>query len=80
MANTGQPHSGGSQFFLVYWDSQLPPAYAVFGTVDAAGLTTLNTVAAGGIIPATDPQSGQPTPTDGKPKLPVTISTATVSG
>ena len=24
MANTGQAHSGGSQFFLVYKDSQLP--------------------------------------------------------
>lgn len=27
MANTGQPDSGGSQFFLVYQDSQLPPSY-----------------------------------------------------
>ena len=25
MANTGQAHTGGSQFFLVYKDSQLPP-------------------------------------------------------
>ena len=25
MANTGQPDSGGSQFFLVYKDSPLPP-------------------------------------------------------
>jgi peptidyl-prolyl cis-trans isomerase B (cyclophilin B) len=25
MANTGQPNSGGSQFFLVYGDSTLPP-------------------------------------------------------
>jgi cyclophilin family peptidyl-prolyl cis-trans isomerase len=29
MANTGQPHSGGSQFFLVYANSELPPSYAV---------------------------------------------------
>ncbi|HJP75372.1 MAG TPA: peptidylprolyl isomerase [Pseudonocardiaceae bacterium] len=72
MANTGQPHSGGSQFFLVYGDSQLPPAYAVFGTVDAAGLTTLSTVAAGGIAPGMNAQ-------DGKPRLPVTISAVTVS-
>ena len=28
-----KPHSGGSQFFLVYADSELPPTYAVFGTV-----------------------------------------------
>lgn len=25
MANTGQPHTGGSQFFLVYKDTKLPP-------------------------------------------------------
>jgi peptidyl-prolyl cis-trans isomerase B (cyclophilin B) len=73
MANTGQPNSGGSQFFLVYGDSQLPPAYAVFGTVGAPGLTTLNTIAAGGIVPEQNTQ-------DGKPKLPVTITKATVFG
>ena len=79
MANTGQPNSGGSQFFLVYGDSQLPPQYAVFGTVDATGMTTLNKIAAGGITPGTDPQSGAPTDTDGKPKLPVNISKAVVA-
>ncbi len=80
MANTGQPHSGGSQFFLVYGDSQLPPNYAVFGTVSPAGMTTLAKIAAGGITPGQDPQTGQPTPTDGKPKLSVTISRAVVAG
>ena len=35
MANTGQPGSNGSQFFLVYKDSQLPPQYTAFGTIDA---------------------------------------------
>ena len=72
MANTGQPNSGGSQFFLVYSDSQLPPSYAVFGTATATGLTTLNKIAAGGIVAA---QSA----TDGKPKLPVTITKAVVA-
>jgi peptidyl-prolyl cis-trans isomerase B (cyclophilin B) len=79
MANTGQPNSGGSQFFLVYGDTQLPPDYTVFGTVGATGMTTLNKIAAGGITPGTDPSTGQPTTTDGKPKLPVTITKAVVA-
>jgi peptidyl-prolyl cis-trans isomerase B (cyclophilin B) len=79
MANTGQPHSGGSQFFLVYKDSQLPPSYTVFGRVTPAGLTVLNRIAAGGITPGSDPSSGQPTPNDGKPKKAVTITQAVVT-
>jgi peptidyl-prolyl cis-trans isomerase B (cyclophilin B) len=72
MANTGQPHSGGSQFFLVYADSALPPSYAVFGTVSAAGLKVLDKVAAGGVA-GSNPQDGAPT-------VPVTITSATVAG
>jgi cyclophilin family peptidyl-prolyl cis-trans isomerase len=72
MANTGQPHSGGSQFFLVYADSALPPNYAVFGTVSAAGLKVLDKVAAGGVA------SGNPQ--DGAPKIPVTITSTGVRG
>ena len=34
MANAG-PDTNGSQFFIVFADSRLPPAYAVFGTVYA---------------------------------------------
>ncbi|HEX5114327.1 MAG TPA: peptidylprolyl isomerase [Pseudonocardiaceae bacterium] len=78
MANTGQPHSGGSQFFLVYRDSNLPPSYATFGTVAQSGLSVLDKIAAGGITPGTDPSSGQTTPNDGKPKNPVVINSATV--
>ncbi|UYP20703.1 peptidylprolyl isomerase [Rhodococcus sp. Z13] len=48
MANTGRPGSNGSQFFLVYEDSQLPPTYTVFGTVDEAGLAVIEEVAAEG--------------------------------
>lgn len=35
MANTGQPNSGGSQFFIVTGDAgvQLPPQYTLFGKV-----------------------------------------------
>ncbi len=62
MANAG-PDTNGSQFFLVYKDSQLPPNYTVFGTIDATGLATLDKIAAGGVAgggqdgkPATDVQ------------------------
>lgn len=48
MANTGRPGSNGSQFFLVYADSQLPPTYTAFGTVDEAGLAVIEEVAAEG--------------------------------
>ncbi len=78
MANTGQPHSGGSQFFLVYGDSYLPPSYTVFGTIGKAGLATLDKIAKGGITPVANPQTGKANPGDGKPKLPVTIKTATM--
>lgn len=66
MANAG-PNTNGSQFFLVYEDSTLPPQYTVFGTVDETGLETLDKVAAGGI----DGDTGMG---DGKPKLPVQLT------
>lgn len=72
MANTGQPNSGGSQFFMVYADTKLPPNYAVFGMVDEAGLATLDKIAAGGIEPSRSPE-------DGAPKLPVDITQAVVT-
>lgn len=62
MANAG-PGTNGSQFFLVYKDSQLPPNYTAFGTIDATGLATLDKIAAAGVAggrqdgkPATDVQ------------------------
>jgi peptidyl-prolyl cis-trans isomerase B (cyclophilin B) len=64
MANAG-PGTNGSQFFLVYKDSQLPPNYTVFGTIDETGLATLDKIAAAG---TTD---GAP---DGKPKSDVKIT------
>jgi peptidyl-prolyl cis-trans isomerase B (cyclophilin B) len=79
MANSGQAHTGGSQFFIVYKDSQLPPDYTVFGSVDTAGMTVLNKIAAAGITPGTDPSSGSATPNDGKPKTPITITQAVAS-
>jgi peptidyl-prolyl cis-trans isomerase B (cyclophilin B) len=70
MAKTAQPNSGGSQFFLVYADSTLPPDYTVFGNIDDAGLATLDQVAQAG----TEDGGG-----DGAPKTPVQIQTVTVS-
>jgi peptidyl-prolyl cis-trans isomerase B (cyclophilin B) len=70
MANTGAPDSGGSQFFLVYQDTRLPPQYTPFGTLDAAGLKAVREVAKGGV------EGGG---SDGAPKKPVTIEKATVS-
>jgi peptidyl-prolyl cis-trans isomerase B (cyclophilin B) len=65
MANAG-PGTNGSQFFLVYKDSQLPPNYTVFGTIDATGLATLDKIAAAGV------DGGG---ADGKPATPVQIKT-----
>lgn len=47
MANSG-PDTNGSQFFIVYEDSPLPPNYTVFGHVDAAGLKVIKAMAAEG--------------------------------
>ncbi|MBF4163760.1 peptidylprolyl isomerase [Nocardioides acrostichi] len=71
MANTGQPDTGGSQFFMVYRDTDLPPQYTVFGTVDADGLAALEKVAKGGV--------GQEVfgPGDGVPAVPLTFTSVT---
>ncbi len=49
MANTGQPDSGGSQFFLVYKDTKLPPTYTPFGKLDKDSLKVVETVGAAGV-------------------------------
>ncbi len=48
MANTGQPHSGGGQFFIVFGDSQFPPDYTVWGHLDEASVKTLKEATASG--------------------------------
>ncbi|MEN8671996.1 peptidylprolyl isomerase [Nocardioides sp.] len=68
MANAG-PNTNGSQFFMVYGDSQLPPAYTVFGSIAPAGLKVLSKVAAAGV------KGGGG---DGPPKTTVRISGVTV--
>jgi peptidyl-prolyl cis-trans isomerase B (cyclophilin B) len=47
MANAG-PQTGGSQFFIVYRDSPLPPNYTVWGQI-SAGIDTIDYVADGGV-------------------------------
>lgn len=48
MANAG-PDTNGSQFFLVYADSQLSPDYTVFGTMDQAGIDVVGGIASQGV-------------------------------
>ncbi|MEV6194404.1 peptidylprolyl isomerase [Streptomyces sp. NPDC051920] len=70
MANTGQKHTGGSQFFLVYQDSQLPPSYTPFGTISKSGMTVLKKIAAAG------ESTGQG---DGAPNATVVVNKLTVT-
>jgi peptidyl-prolyl cis-trans isomerase B (cyclophilin B) len=71
MANAG-PNTNGSQFFVVYGDSQLSPAYTVFGHIDDASVATVQAIADAG----TDDANG---PGDGHPKTPVTITGVTLN-
>jgi peptidyl-prolyl cis-trans isomerase B (cyclophilin B) len=48
MANSG-PNTNGSQFFLVYQDTRLPPDYTVFGKIQQDGLATLDKIAKAGV-------------------------------
>ena len=48
MANAG-PGTNGSQFFMVYKDSELPPQYTVFGTIQPDGLGVLDKIAKAGV-------------------------------
>ncbi|AFU03660.1 peptidylprolyl isomerase [Nocardia brasiliensis] len=70
MANAG-PGTNGSQFFIVYGDSQLPPNYTIFGTVDENTMGTLDKIAKAG----QDDSNG---PGDGKPTQPVTIQSVRI--
>jgi peptidyl-prolyl cis-trans isomerase B (cyclophilin B) len=68
MANAG-PDTNGSQFFMVYDETQLDPNYTVFGSIDDAGLEVLRGVAAKGTA------NGAP---DGPPAEQVLIQSVTV--
>ncbi|MFG2647509.1 peptidylprolyl isomerase [Streptomyces sp. NPDC048436] len=62
--------TGGSQFFLVYQDSQLPPDYTPFGTISDSGMKVLKKIADAG------ESTGRG---DGAPNATVVIDKATVS-
>ena len=68
MANAG-PGTSGSQFFIVYQDTQLPPNYTVWGRV-TQGLDIVQGVAAAGAYGGTG---------DGRPLQPITIEQASVT-
>jgi peptidyl-prolyl cis-trans isomerase B (cyclophilin B) len=71
MANTGQPDSNGSQFFLVYKNgSELSPDYTPFGTI-VSGLNIIQNVAKAG----SDNSNGAG---DGHPKEKVEIDSVTI--
>ncbi|MCP1387176.1 peptidylprolyl isomerase [Corynebacterium sp. TA-R-1] len=68
MANAGVG-TNGSQFFLNYGPSILPPLYTYFGMIDDTGLATLDAIAAEGV------EGGA---SDGTPAKEVRINSATV--
>lgn len=63
MANSG-PDSNGSQFFIVYQDSVLPPTYTVFGSIDPTGMAAVDDLVSVGVRGGED---------DGPPRTPIVI-------
>lgn len=74
MAKGQAPNSAGSQFFLVYEDSSLPPEYSVVGNIGEEGLKTLDKIADEG-TKSDDPQN----PDSEVPKKEVKIEKAVVT-
>lgn len=68
MANAG-PDTNGSQFFMVYVDTQLSPDYTVFGTIDPAGVEVVAGIGEAGVEGGFE---------DGPPATPVTIESVTL--
>ena len=71
MANSGAPDSNGSQFFLVYRDTSLPPSYTPFGKI-VSGLNILQNVGKRGYGPPLNSAGG------GAPKESVEIESVTI--
>ena len=72
MARTSDPNTNGSQFFIVYKDTQLPTeggGYSIFGTV-TKGLDVIDKIAKAGV------EGGAG---DGKPAQPVTIESVQIA-
>ncbi|MET8154555.1 peptidylprolyl isomerase [Actinoplanes sp. NPDC049668] len=72
MAKTSAPSSTGSQFFIVYEDTELSPDYTVLGTV-TKGMDVVEAVAKAG----SDNSNGQG---DGHPKKEIVIKQLTMAG
>jgi cyclophilin family peptidyl-prolyl cis-trans isomerase len=70
MANAG-PDTNGSQFFVVYEDTALPPNYTVLGRL-VEGLEVVQEVARGGA----EPENGVG---DGPPRTPISLRSVSVS-
>jgi len=68
MANSG-PDSNGSQFFIVYRDSLMPPTYTVFGRVDEVDMALVDRWATPGV------KGGG---SDGPPSTPIIIASVVV--
>ena len=68
MANSG-PDTNGSQFFLVYQDSPLPPNYTIWGNI-TSGLDVLENIASAGVLDGSS---------DGSPTQAVVISSASTT-
>ena len=71
MANSGSADSNGSQFFIVYKNTDLPDSYTPFGTV-ASGLSIVQNVAKAGSTNSNGPG-------DGAPKEKVQIESVTIT-
>jgi peptidyl-prolyl cis-trans isomerase B (cyclophilin B) len=71
MANTGQPGSTGSQFFIVAADTQLPAQYTLLGTI-TEGMNIVEDVVKAGDDKAFAQQAG-----GGHPKKEITIKSLT---
>ena len=67
MANSGL-NTNGSQFFIVYKDTYLPPSYTIWGVV-TQGLDIVKRVAAAGVLGGGN---------DGTPKMTIAIESVTV--
>ena len=68
MANSG-PSTNGSQFFIVYKDTYLPPSYTIWGVV-TQGLDIVKRVAASGVLGGGN---------DGTPKMTIAIESVSVN-
>lgn len=71
MANTGEPDSNGSQFFLIYANSKLASDYTPFGKI-VSGLSILQTVGKAGYGPPLSQAGG------GAPKKNVQIESVII--